>query len=134
GVPWRILRVVEFLADSTTRRSTAWNSRIFCSAEILLQLVKDFERDQECMQLWTGIHSAFVYARHDSEILPKLVQRLTGNKSVKIAKIDAGVGDIIVSDRVDDFCGVMAGVRSTASRTNSDAELVWNVSEENATG
>ena len=133
GVPWRILSVVEFLADSTTRRSTEWNSRIFCSAEILLQLVKDFDRDQECMQSWTGIHSAFVYAGRDSGILAKLVQRLTGNKSVKIAKIDAGVGDVIVSDRVDDFCGVMAGVQSTASRTNSDAELVLNVSEGNAT-
>jgi hypothetical protein len=82
--------------------------------------------------LWKGVHSAFVYAGNDSETLQKLIQRLTGDKSAIIGKIDTGVGDVTVSDRLDDFCGVMAGVRITASRTNTDAELILNVSKEDA--
>jgi hypothetical protein len=133
GVPWRILRVGEFLADSTTRRSTAWNSRIFCSAEILLQLVEDVERDQECVQSWTGLHSAFVYAGHDSEILQKLVRRLTGDDRSSLRKSNGAVGDVAVSGHLDEFCGVMAGVRTTISKSIGGADFVLNVSEGNAT-
>jgi hypothetical protein len=133
GVPWRILRVGEFLADSTTRRSTAPNSRIFCSAEILLQLLEDLERDQECVQSWTGLHSAFVYAGHDSEILQKLVRRLTGDDRSSLRKSNGVVGDVAVSGHLDEFCGVMAGVRTTISKSIGGADFVLNVSEGNAT-
>src|SRR5437867_2874710 len=80
GVTWRTLSIVEILADSTASHSTAPNSRIFCSAEVLLQLIKDFRRDQDCMRFsWNDIHSAFVYAGNDSAMLLELARILTGD-------------------------------------------------------
>src|SRR5438094_7562196 len=41
-------------------------------------------------------------------------------------------GDFVVSGKLDDFCGVMAGIRVSASKANGDASLVLNTEKGNA--
>ena len=70
----------------------------------LLQLIKGLEGDPGFMQFWEEqVHSAFVYAGDDSEILRKLIRRLSGDNGIVISKINPGVGDLTVSDQLDDF-------------------------------
>jgi hypothetical protein len=135
GAPWRVSTTTGFLANNGAGKESSANCRLFCSSGIFLRLIEDLERNPGCMQFWEErVHSAFVYAGNDSEILQKLVRRLTGDNHAVISKINPGVGDVAVSDHFDDFCGVMAGMRVTASRTNTntDADLVLNASKDNA--
>ena len=85
------------------------------------------------MQFWEEqVDSAFVYAGDDSEILRKLMWRLTGDDGVVISKINPAVRDLTVSNQLDDVCGVMSGVRATATGINGDADVVLNTSKGNA--
>ena len=134
GVPWRALTTTEFLAHNGAGRESSSKCRLMCSSGTFLQLIEDLERDPGCMQFWEEhVHSAFVHSGNDSEILQKLVLRFTGDNGVVISKINPGVGDIAVSDHWDDFCRVMAGVRVTASRTNSNGNLVLKTTKGNLT-
>jgi hypothetical protein len=124
GVPWRALTTAEFLAPNTAGSGGSSKCPFMSSSDTFLQLIEGLERDPGCMHLWeTQVHSAFVYAGNDSEILQKLVRRLAGDNGATISKIRPGIGDVAVSDHLDDFCGVMAGVRVTVS-TNTNANLV----------
>ena len=72
--------------------------------DTFLQLIKGLERDPGFMQFWEEqVHSAFVYAGDDSEILRKLMRRLTGDDGVVISKINPAVRDLTVSNQLDDF-------------------------------
>ena len=104
-----------------------------CALQIhFLQLIKGLERDPAFMQFWEEqVHSAFVYAGDDSEILRKLIRRLTGDNGIVISKINPGVGDLTVSDQLDDFCGVMAGVRAAATKADFDTSLIFNTPKGN---
>jgi peptidoglycan/xylan/chitin deacetylase (PgdA/CDA1 family) len=101
------------------------------SSDTLLQLINGLERNPAFMQFWEEqVHSAFVYAGDDSEILRKLIRRLTGDNGIVISKINPGVGDLTVSAQLDDFCKVMAGVRTAASKADFDTSLVFNTPKE----
>jgi hypothetical protein len=133
GAPWRASTAKEFLAVNGPGRGDFQNCRLICSSGAFLQVIEDLERNPGCMDTWGGqVHSAFVYAGNDCEILQKLVQRLTGDNGAVIFKINPGVRDVVVSEYLDDFCGVMAGVRATASTTYADVDLVLNSSKRNA--
>ena len=41
-------------------------------------------------------------------------------------------GDFVVSDELDDFCGLMAGMRVSASKAKIDASLVLNTAKGSA--
>jgi hypothetical protein len=130
GVPWYALTTTEFLDDDGAGNQSRSKCRLMCSSDTFLQLIEGSGRNPGCLEFWgEQIHSAFVYAGNDSEILQKLLQRLTGDNG---AVIDTGVGDVAVSDHLDDFCGVMAGVRVSASKANVDASLVLNTAKGNA--
>jgi hypothetical protein len=75
------------------------------------------------------VHSVFVYAGEVPAVLQKLLQRLIGDEA---AVLDTAVGNVAVSDQLDDFCGVMAGVRVSASKANAGASLVLNAEKRNA--
>src|SRR5438132_3320502 len=129
GAPWRALTTTEFLAHT----SAAQNCRLICSSGTFLRFIEGLERNPRCMQFWEEqVHSAFVYAGKGSEILQKLVRRLTGDNGAVICKVNPSVGDVTVSGHLDDFCGVMTGLRVTASGTKTDADLVLNASKGNA--
>jgi hypothetical protein len=126
GVPWRAATVTEFLGY----RESSAKSRALCSSDTLFELIRGLEDNLEAIRLWRErVHSVFVYSGNDSEILQKLLQTLTGDEG---AVLDTAVGDVAVSDQLDDFCGVMAGVRVSASKANVDVSLVLNIEKGNA--
>jgi hypothetical protein len=133
GVPWRASTMTELLALSDAGQGSSSRWRFFCSSGTFLQLIKGLERDPGFMQFWEEqVDSAFVYAGDDSEILRKLMRRLTGDDGVVISKINPAVRDLTVSNQLDDVCGVMSGVRATATGINGDADVVLNTSKGNA--
>jgi hypothetical protein len=133
GVPWRASTMTELLALSDAGQKSSLRCRFFCSSGTFLQLIKGLERDPGFMQFWEEqVDSAFVYAGDDSEILRKLMRRLTGDDGVVISKINPAVRDLTVSNQLDDVCGVMSGVRATATGINGDADVVLNTSKGNA--
>jgi hypothetical protein len=99
---------------------------------VLLQLITELGRDPDRVQSsWQRIHSAFVYAVDDSEILRKLVCRLTRDNGAIISKVESCVGDFVVSDRLNDVCGVLGGLRVASSKTDLDTFCILNAPKGN---
>src|SRR6266446_2573648 len=130
GVPSRALTTTEFLAHNGAGCENSSKCSLICSSDTLLQLIEGLERPGS-MQFWKEqVHSAFVYAGNDFEILQKLVWRLTGDNGAVVSKINPGVGDVAVSDHFNDFCGVLAGLRVAASKVDLDTSLILNTPKE----
>ena len=130
GVPWRAGTVTEFLGYTRLNRESSAKSRALCSSDTFFELIRELEANSGAIRPWRErVHSVFVYAGDDSETLQKLLRRLTGDDG---AVLDTGVGDIAVSNQLGGFCGVMAGVRVSASKANVDASLVLNTEKGNA--
>ena len=132
GVAFRFSSTAEFLANENSR--SPGKIRLFVSSDTFSEILTTLEDNPERMQWWQNrVHSAFVHAGNNSETLQKLVQRLTGDDRSALHKIKGSVGDITVSHHLDDFCGVMAGVRTTASKSIADGDFVFKTRAENAT-
>ena len=132
GVAFRFSSTPEFLANENSR--SPGKIRLFVSSDTFSEILTTLEDNPERMQWWQNrVHSAFVHAGNNSETLQKLVQRLTGDDRSALHKIKGSVGDITVSHHLDDFCGVMAGVRTTASKSIADGDFVFKTRAENAT-
>jgi len=132
GVAFRFSSTPEFLANENSR--SPGKIRLFVSSDTFSEILTTLEDNPERLQWWQNrIHSAFVHAGNNSETLQKLVQRLTGDDRSALHKIKGSVGDITVSHHLDDFCGVMAGVRTTASKSIADGDFVFKTRAENAT-
>ncbi|PYK47652.1 MAG: hypothetical protein DME51_13265 [Verrucomicrobia bacterium] len=130
GVPSRAAAVTEFLDYTRLDRGSSAKSRALCSSDIFFKLIRELKDNSEAIRLWRErAHSVFVYAGNDSEILQKLLQTLTGDEGSVICKMSPSVADIAVSDCLDEFSGVMAGVRVTASGSKTDSDLVLNASK-----
>jgi hypothetical protein len=131
GVSWRALTTDEFLSFNPASRESFLKCKLIGSADTFLRLIEALERDSSCMQCWREqVHSAFIYAGNESESLQKLARRLIKNKEVVISEINTGVGDLTVSDKLDDFCGVMSRVRVNTSTANSGSQFVLNTPDE----
>src|SRR5207248_795176 len=123
AVVCRIISTDEFLANQSWGNYA--KARLVCSSDTLSEILTKLEQQSEGMRWWLDrVHSAFVYAGNDSGNLQNLVRRLTGDSDAVIGGIDPGARDVTVSDRLDDFCGVMAGVRATVSKTSVDTDPV----------
>ena len=133
GVPWRALTIADFLTELTGRHLIPATSRIFSSAEVFLGLIKNLEGSLDCRELWKEhIHSVFVHSGDDLDTLQELTRLLTGDRRAALSKTDPGVVDLAVSDHMDDFCGVMAGMRATAPASCVNGTLTFDSSNENA--
>jgi hypothetical protein len=131
GVPWHALTTAELLSKAAGRESSS-ECRLMCSADTFLQLTEVSESDPDCMHFWQEqVHSAFVYAGRDPQSFQRLVRTLIGDNSAVISKTRPGIGDLTVSDRFDDFCGVMSGIRVTANEANTDGDFVLNTAKGN---
>ncbi len=64
--------------------------------------------------------------------MQKLARILSGDDLAVLDRINPGAEDFALSDELNEFCGVMAGVRITASNANSNASLVLRMSRGNA--
>ena len=133
GVRWRGSTTTEFLARNGGGREHSVYCRLFCSSGGFLRLIEDWGRNPDYTDCWKQVHSAFVYASGNPEALPKLIRRLSGDNDLVVRKIERNTGDIMVSNQSDDFCGVMSGIRATATGTGLDADMVLNNSKGNAT-
>jgi hypothetical protein len=133
GVPWRTLTTAEFLAGDGTSSGAAEKCGLLCSPDTFLRLIEELDRSSEGIRLWQErVHSAFVYAGDGAEILQKLVRRLTEDNGAVADETNAGAEDLVVSDRLNDFCGVMAGLRIAPSKASVETSLVLNTPEGNA--
>jgi hypothetical protein len=133
GVGHRRLSIAEFLADSTARYRTAVRPGIFSSAKVFLRSIEGLEGNPEHVQAWRQrIHSVFVYPGADRDSVQKLARMLIGNEGTILSGIDPGPGDFVVSDDLNNFCGVMAGLRVAASKDDLDASLIFKARKGNA--
>jgi hypothetical protein len=134
GVPWRAATVTEFLGYTKLSHEGSAECRALCSSDTFFELIRGLEDNSEAIQPWRErVHSVFVYAGGVPAVLQKLIRRLTGDEGVVLNQMNRFGGDFVVSDKLDDFCGVMAGVRVPASKANVDASLVLNTATGNAT-
>jgi hypothetical protein len=132
GVPWEASTTTELLSSNQACWERSSECNLMCSADTFLQLTEALECDPHCMQFWQErVHSAFVYPRNDPQSLQKLVRTLIGDRGAEISRIRPGVGDFTVSDHFDDFCGVMAGIRVTTNKANTDGNFVLSMARGN---
>jgi hypothetical protein len=133
GVPFRALTTGEFLTCDSTGSGDSEKCGLLCSSETFLRLIEELDRNSEGIRLWQErVHSVFVYAGDSTEILQKLVRRLTGNNGAVTQEINACAQDLVVSDRLNDFCRVMAGLRIVAFKESVETILVLNTPKGNA--
>jgi len=133
GVPSRNLNAAEFASANLAGGATSGRPRVLCSAEVFLRLIEDLEHSVKEMRPWQEhVDSAFIYAGESSAALPELIRKLTGDDGVVLSEINRCAGNFAVSDELNQFCGVMAGLRFTASEANLDASLVLNTAKGNA--
>jgi hypothetical protein len=133
GVPRRNLEATDFPFGNDAGGSTSQKIRLLCSAGAFLRTIEGWEQKPDYKRWWTKyVHSAFIYPSGDPGPLQKLARILSGDDLAVLDRINPGAEDFAVSDELNEFCGVMAGVRITASIANSNASLVLRMSRGNA--
>jgi hypothetical protein len=133
GVPGRAATVTEFLGHTRLDHESSAKSRALCSSDTFFELIRELENNSEAIRPWRErVHSVFVYAGDVPAVLQKLMQRVTGDERVVLNQMNRFGGDFVVSGKLDDFCGVMAGVGVSACQANGDASLVLNTKRGNA--
>ncbi len=133
GVPSRNLNAADFPFANDAGSSTSQKIRLLSSAGAFLQTIEAWEQKPDYKGWWTkSVHSAFVYPSDDPGALQKLARILSGDDLAVLDRINPGAEDFALSDELNEFCGVMAGVRITASNANSNASLVLRMSRGNA--
>jgi hypothetical protein len=129
GVSWRTLTVSQFVADAAAKLVVPEKCRIFSSAETFWRLLKPCDSQLESMPHWhQNIHSAFVFADSDPQVLEKLVQLLAGDERAELRHIHPGGEEFVVANDTQ-FCGVMASLRIPVSSPNDDVCLVSNIGD-----
>jgi hypothetical protein len=103
GVSWRVATPQDLLTDHNVNGSSL---RLLCSATHFSSLIADVGRDSKKAGQWRNqIHSAFVYAGEDSAALDNLVKTTRSFNN----------GPVTVSNKLPDFCGIMAGIQIAAN-------------------
>jgi len=74
------------------------------------------------------VHSVFVHAGDAPAVLRNLVGVITGEDATVAGKPSRGVGDFVVSEKFNEFCRVMAGLRVAASNEDAKADLLLSTS------
>jgi hypothetical protein len=132
GVPSRNLATAEFRLANAAADSTCAKPRLLCSADAFLRVLERREQKAEYEPWWAQyIHSAFIYPSDNVDSLPTLARILSADDASVIRRTDPGAGDFVVSDNLDDFCGVMASIRVTASKANTNGNFVLNTAKRN---
>ena len=92
GVDCCSVRVQQLLADYRGLKDRdseiSHKTRILCSVETLLDLIRQMEMDPKTIEWWqTNTHSVFVYAGNAPHLVERFVRMATGDKS---ATVDRG--------------------------------------------
>ena len=118
GVPLETVAVKDVKTWESVSRSDFERTRLLCRADVLLGLVRDFERSQGRLNWWkTSAHSAFVYWDGEVNTLEKLVSVLAGDGLTRVSR-ERGSQNLFVTDQLDDFCKTMAGLPVGSSSTH----------------
>jgi hypothetical protein len=134
GVPSRNLAAAEFPSANVVSDATSDKPRVFCSAEVFLRWIEDLERNGDDLPAWpTRLHSVFVYAGNDREAFQKLARILAADDGAVIDQLNHGIGELVVSDQLKEFCGALAGIRVPVSRTSVATSLVVHTCKGNTT-
>ena len=132
GVSWRRLTLSQFIADAAAKLAVPEKCRIFSSAETFLRLLEACNHRPESMpHSHQNIHSAFVFADGDPQVLEKLVQLLAGDERAELRHIHSGGEEFVVANDTE-FCGIMASLRVPVSSPNDDVCLVSNIGDTGA--
>ena len=132
GVSWRRLTLSQFIADAAAKLVVPDNCRIFSSAETFLRLLEACNHRPDSMpHSDQNIHSAFVFADGDPQVLEKLVQLLAGDERAELRHIHSGGEEFVVANDTE-FCGIMASLRVPVSSPNDDVCLVSNIGDTGA--
>jgi hypothetical protein len=132
GVSWRTLTVSQFVANAAAKLLASDRCGIFSSAETFSRLLEACDHRSESMPHWHhNIHSAFVFADGDPQVVEKLVRLLAGDERAELRHIHLK-GDEFVVANDSAFCGVMASLRIPASRAGDNACLVSNIANTGA--
>ena len=127
GVPSRIVDATDFSLDDGMDGSSSHKIRALGSAEAFLQTIETLEREPGYNKWWTeSVHSAFVYAGNNVDSLQRLARTLTDGHRGEVYDINRAGADLAVSDQLSSFCGAMSGMRLTATKRNSNDDLVLN--------
>jgi hypothetical protein len=123
GVPSRKVVTAEFCLSSVATNSKCPKSRLLCSADAFLRVLKQWEQKHE---LWwrQHVHSAFIYPNDDANSASTLAKILTADEAAVIRSSDPGAGEYVLSDRLSDFCGVMSGIRVVAKKVNTNGTFI----------
>jgi hypothetical protein len=122
GVSWRTSSAGECLVRHDG--ANASTSRLLCSAERFLELLTAFEQNPDHVQQWREqVHSAFVYGGDDSASLQRLAKILVGHEIP--CRRDSFTGELVVSNKLPNFCGVMAGVRIKTNQPGAEPVFAW---------
>jgi len=78
-----------------------------------------------------NIHSAFVFADGNPQVLEKLVQLLAGDERAELRHIHSGGEEFVLANDTE-FCGIMASLRVPVSSPNDDVCLVLNIGDTGA--
>jgi hypothetical protein len=128
GVPYRNMTADQFLTDCPKGSK----SKLLCAAGALLHLITRLEKTSAGDRfLEEHLHSVFVYGANDAGALTRLAGILACDDGGGIQELEQCGGDIVVSDAMDDFCGVMAGVRVAAPRTNLSGKFALGITSRN---
>jgi hypothetical protein len=129
GIPWHTLHTIDFFAFLGSRRENSAKLRLICSADTFVELLARLAVGSERIRHWRQqVHSAFVYAGQDSGVLLWLARELAGDRKVELKENQPWAGDFVISSDLKDFCGVMSGVRITASKSAPEAGLTVRAS------
>ncbi len=132
GVSWRRLTLSQFIADAAAKLVVPEKCRIFSSAETFLRLLEARNHRPESMpHSHQNIHSAFVFADGNPQVLEKLVQLLAGDERAELRHIHSGGEEFVVANDTE-FCGIMASLRVPVSSPNDDVCLVSNIGDTGA--
>jgi len=128
GVPYRSMNTDQFL----TGRPSGSRSKLLCAAGAFLHLITRLEKTSAADRfLEEHLHSVFVYGASDPGALTKLAKILACDDEAGIQELERCGSDAIVSDAMDDFCGVMAGVRVATPRTNLSGKFALGITSRN---
>ncbi len=120
GVSWRTSTIAELLADHNGANQVGL--RLLCASDHLSTLLRDLEKNPDRARRWREqIHSVFSYAGKDIAALSSLAEIEGGQDPFGEGRPSSG--EFAVSDKLPEFCGIMAGIRIPAE--DADVDLLF---------
>ena len=122
GIRSRALAAGDFAVADGANPSQPDKVRIVCSATGFLEAAAAWKENPDWKYAWArSVHSVFIHLADDADANRNLAQMLSAAQSLEIRELAGRALDLVVSDRMTDFCGPLSGIRTTAkgaARTN----------------